>query len=82
MVGVVGSSPIVPTKIHETEFEKSNSVFFYLPFLLKSFLFYFLAPFSVTSISTFASANLHELQPIHLHAVTLYCNVHQNVIKL
>ncbi len=27
MVGVVGSSPIVPTKIHETEFEKSNSVF-------------------------------------------------------
>ena len=29
MVGVVGSSPIVPTKIHETEFEKSNSVLFF-----------------------------------------------------
>ena len=27
MVGVVGSSPIVPTKIHEMEFEKSNSGF-------------------------------------------------------
>ena len=29
MVGVVGSSPIVPTKIHKTEFEKSNSVLFF-----------------------------------------------------